>query len=150
MKKLFILLLAVPFLSIAQNDSLAIRQAVQTLFDGMRKGDSAMVHAVFYPNAALQTAVKNKAGESQLLNENLQEFLNAVGTPHKEVWNELIWDYEIRIDGIMATVWAPYTFYLDEKLSHCGVNALTLMKADADWKIVSIIDTRRREGCREK
>lgn len=150
MKKLFILLCFAPVFSFAQNDSAAIRKTIQALFDGMRKGDSAMVHSAFYPNAALQTAVKNKAGEPELLRENLQVFIEAVGTPHSEVWNEIIWNYEIRIDSIMATVWAPYTFYLDEKLSHCGVNAFTMMKSGQEWKIISILDTRRKNNCREK
>ena len=54
---------------------------------------------------------------------------------------------DIRIDGDMATAWTPYKFYYKGNFSHCGVNALQLIKTAAGWKIWSIIDTRRKEGC---
>ena len=55
-------------------------------------------------------------------------FLLQLETPHKEVWDERIVDYKIEIDENLAQVWAPYEFYLDDKFSHCGVNAFQLIK----------------------
>jgi SnoaL-like domain len=54
---------------------------------------------------------------------------------------------EIKIDANMAMAWTPYKFYIGENFSHCGVNLFTLVKLEQDWKIVNIIDTRRRQGC---
>jgi hypothetical protein len=47
----------------------------------------------------------------------------------------------------MATAWTPYKFYLDKTFSHCGVNAFQLFKSENGWKIISILDTRRKEPC---
>ena len=55
----------------------------------------------------------------------------------------------IKIDGPMATAWTPYNFYFNGKFSHCGVNNFVLVKQDNGWKIQYIIDTRRRQGCKE-
>ncbi|HOD10564.1 MAG TPA: nuclear transport factor 2 family protein, partial [Flavobacterium sp.] len=41
-------------------------------------------------------------------------------------------------------VWTPYEFYVNEKLSHSGVNAFTLFKENEKWKIIHLIDTRRK------
>jgi hypothetical protein len=49
----------------------------------------------------------------------------------------------------MATAWTPYNFYFNGKFSHCGVNNFVLVKQDNGWKIQYIIDTRRRQGCKE-
>jgi hypothetical protein len=59
-------------------------------------------------------------------------------------FQEKILSYNIQIDGAMAQVWAPYEFYLNEKFSHSGVNAFTLFKEKDEWKIIYLIDTRRR------
>jgi hypothetical protein len=49
----------------------------------------------------------------------------------------------------MASVWAPYKFYLGDKFSHCGVDVFQLMKTGDGWKIIYIVDTRRKGDCVE-
>jgi len=44
-------------------------------------------------------------------------------------------------------VWAPYTFYLNERISHCGVNSIELLQDASGWKITQISDTRRTVEC---
>ncbi|QCK14320.1 hypothetical protein [Mangrovivirga cuniculi] len=77
----------------------------------------------------------------------MNDFAVAVGTPHDEVYNEVIDNLEIKIDGPLASAWVPYKFYIGEQFSHCGVNVFELVKIDGNWKISSIIDTRRQENC---
>lgn len=125
----------------------AVYQVVQSLFDGMRAGDSAVVHAAFYRNPELFTAVNDKEGRPVLHKSELQEFLNAVGAPHDVVWDERIWDEEIRIDGNLAQVWTKYAFFAGNEFSHCGVDAFHLFKTKEGWKIFHLTDTRQREGC---
>ena len=63
----------------------------------------------------------------------------------KDIYEERISDYQVRIDGIMATVWTPYEFYLNDEFHHGGVNAFQLFRGEEGWKIVSISDTRRKK-----
>lgn len=123
----------------------AVKKTIGLLFDGMRKGDSTMVKAAFAPDATLQTIASPPGGPVKVRTEALQRFLNAVGTPHTDVWDEQITYGEVLIDGALASVWTPYKFYLGGKFSHCGVNSFQLVKLDGEWKIVYLIDTRRKE-----
>lgn len=131
----------------ADDDQAAVIATIQRMFDAMRAGDSTMLRTTFDPTARLQSAFTNKEGKPVLVTEAISEFVNAVGTPHKEVWDERIWSYDVRIDGRLATAWTDYTFFLDDKMLHCGVNAFHLFKGENGWKITQITDTRRREGC---
>ena len=51
--------------------------------------------------------------------------------------------FNIKIDGPLANVWVGYEFWLDDKLSHCGVNSIHLLKKKSGWKIFNITDSRR-------
>ena len=79
---------------------------------------------------------------------NLASFLKAIGTPHDQIWDEKIWNTKIEIDGGIAQVWTDYAFYVGTEFSHCGVDAFHLIKdEEKGWKIVHLMDTRRKEGC---
>lgn len=123
---------------------------IHQLFDGMRAGDSSMVSAAFHPDARLQTTFTDPDGHPQLRTGDIQRFLTSIGTPHEQVFDEKIWSYEVKIEDNLATVWTPYTFYLGEQMSHCGVNAFQLAKTEAGWQIIQITDTRKKEGCRQE
>jgi len=126
----------------------AVIATIQKMFDGMRAGDSAVVSATFAPAAQLQTVFVARDGTPMLSGEGTGNFLAAVGTPHEKVFDERIWSYDVNIDGNLANVWMEYTFFLGEKMSHCGVDNFQLYKSENGWKITGITDTRRREGCR--
>lgn len=120
----------------------AVVAVVVQLFDGMRTGDSAMVRRTFAPDARLMsTSVRD--GQPALQSVEIDQFVEAVGTPHEEVWDERLWNIEVRVDANLATVWTEYAFYLGEELSHCGVDAFQLFRSRDGWKIFQIADTRR-------
>ena len=126
-----------------------IIQIIQTMFDGMRAGDSSMVSSTFGNGIQMFTIFKTKKEEHRMVKDNPQKFLNAVGTPHKEIWDERISSYDVKIDGLLASVWTEYSFYLDDKFSHCGVNVFQFFNSEDGWKIMNITDTRRRSDCKE-
>ncbi|MCE7067726.1 nuclear transport factor 2 family protein [Dyadobacter sp. CY326] len=124
-----------------------IMQTVNTLFDGMRAGDSSMVRSAFAVGSSMMSVPQNPSDSIAMKTESINGFVKAVGKPHEQKWDEQIYDVKITVDGPMAIVWAPYKFFLGEKFSHCGVNVFTLIKISTGWKISSITDTRRKEGC---
>lgn len=131
----------------AAEERVAVLAAVKAMFDGMRKGDSAAVRAVFHPQAQLSTT-RMRNGQPIVEMDTLASFLGAVGTPHDVVWDERTHDEEVRVDGAIAQAWTPYEFWAGEKFSHCGVNAFTLARTADGWKVIALVDTRRRTGCR--
>ncbi len=133
--------------SLAQDDLHAIKAAVMTLFDGMRAGDSAMVHSVFSDQVVFQRVQENREGNARVVTSEFSDFLKSVGTPHNKVWDERIEFGTIEIDGKMASVWTPFKFYLGDQFSHCGVNVFKLYKSDSGWKIFHLVDTNRQDNC---
>lgn len=131
----------------SSNESAAVMKPIINLFDGMNKGDSALVHTAFMNDATFATIGPDKEGVQQFRRSSLTGFLKAMGTPRKEVYSEPIWNVKIDVDGSMAQVWANYAFYIDKNMHHCGVDAFQLFKTEEGWKIYSISDTRQTEGC---
>ncbi len=123
-----------------------ITAMIETLFDGMRAGDSTAVRSVIADGASFRT-VTYRSGQPAVFSGDPDGFVNAVGTPHDEVWDEKIWGLEIRVDDPLATAWMDYAFYLGDTFSHCGVNAMQLFNSEDGWKIVSLTDSRRRTEC---
>ncbi len=144
------LLLIVPESVNAQTQDVKDVQAtIEQLFDGMRASDSAMVADTFTKDAIMRRVATNPEGEVVVNTGNLASFLNAIGSPKEQVWDERIGSYDINIDGNLATVWTPFEFYIGDKFSHCGVNSFQLVKKDGDWKIFFIVDTSRQSNCVE-
>ena len=130
-------------------DESAILATVRQLFDGMRAGDSAMVHAAFHPRAQLATAV-TRLGKAGVEFDSLDTFVRNVGTPHDSIWDERVRNQSVRQDATLATVWAEYSFYVGSRFNHCGVDAIQLAKVGEGWRIVALTDTRRRRPCPEQ
>lgn len=148
MRALLLALLALPCAATAQStDADAAMAPVHRLFDAMRAADSSAARAAFHPAATLYSVGANREGEVAVQTTPVARFIEAIGTPREEVWDERLGDAEVRTDGDLATVWVPYAFYLGEDFSHCGVNAFHLARTDGTWRILHITDTRRREDC---
>lgn len=125
-----------------------IMSIVDKLFDGMRAGDSTLVHSVFYDNVDFRTTyLSRRTNELVMEREDLLEFLNAIGTPHEEIWDERISNVIVHIDANLAEVWMDYSFYAGNTFSHCGVNSIQLIRLTEGWKISAITDTRRAQPC---
>jgi hypothetical protein len=124
----------------------AVLEVIKSVWLGMEKGDSALVHLSFTDDVTLATIFRSKAEGPVLKREKLNDFLIAVGTPH-EPWFEETWNYQIEINADLATVWCEYAFYLGNTLSHCGADAFHLHKTEDGWKIFHLADTRQRLGC---
>lgn len=153
MKKLILSLcfIALTFFSnamlIMNNEKKDIKKVIEQLFDAVRTADKVKAEAVFRPEALLQTVYVTKEGITVVKEESLKEFIEALGTPREDVWDERVQSFEIHTDGLIATVWTPYKFFVNGKFSHCGNNAFVLVKTQQGWKISSIIDTRRKNNC---
>jgi len=133
----------------ANTEKKAVIAVIKQMFDGMRKGDADMVAGVFYENAAMQTTFTHKQTQKSMLrNGSVENFVAAIKKKKpSDVYDERISEYVVKIDDNLANVWTPYKFYLNDKFSHCGVNNFQLFKSDKGWKIISVVDTRRRNGC---
>lgn len=124
-----------------------VKKVIMDLFDGMRTANGYMVKQLFEPTATLASVSKSQLGNVQYQNGDINTFITAIGRPRTDVWDERVWSYDINIDGPLAKAWTPYSFYVNDQLSHCGVNDFELINKNGQWKISRIIDTRRKTGC---
>lgn len=132
----------------AQNaDEAAVRDVVKRLFDGMRSRDTTMMRSVF----AEQALFYGVGQDGNVRTDTPDAFIRSIAAaPDGMVLDEVLHDTEVRIDGPLAVVWTYYDFFAGDRFSHCGYDAMQLLKSQGEWKIVSLADTRRREGCKQQ
>lgn len=126
----------------ADHDERDVRAAVEQIFEGMRTANADLVREVMAPAVRFVGV----GDDGTVTVQPVDGWLSAIDTSEGR-WDEQIYDVEARVDGNMASVWAPFTFYLDGAISHCGINSIELMRDATGWKITQIADTRRTEGC---
>lgn len=149
-KNICIIILAITAITTnAQTTEDSVKATINNMFTAMKSSNGAALQACFADSAVLQTISRNKEGKTIVRNESIEGFVKQVASMPANAADERIVFDGIKIDGPMATAWTPYNFYFNEKFSHCGVNNFVLVKQDNGWKIQYIIDTRRRQGCKE-
>ena len=100
------------------------------------------------PDVKMQTVNLNVLGKMSIRDNNFNDIINfMITTPDSITFHEKVLDYKIQIDGGMANAWTPYKFWFNDQFSHCGVNSFQLFKEKDAWKIIYLIDSRRREDC---
>ena len=147
---LFVIALLFTLTSFAQTDEEQIKASINQACDGMRKSDTILVRQVLHPSFFLKSIGKNNMGEVSLQEDPISGWLKQIGTKREGViLDERLTSYDIKIDGEMAMAWTPYEFYVNDKFNHCGVDMFIMMKTDKGWKIIGIVDTRRKENCKK-
>lgn len=132
-----------------QSDEQAVIAVVQKLFDGMRARDTVMMNSTFAPGAQL-LGISQRDGTESLRAVPASQFAAGIaGAPPGE-FIERVYDPQVKIDGNLASYWAYYTFHVGDQFSHCGVDAVLLLKFADGWKIASIADSRRQDPCDHK
>jgi hypothetical protein len=119
---------------------------VQRTFDGMRTRDTTGLRALFDSTARLIGAPNTPTAPTHP--STVSQFLTAIATaPADRAWDERMFGPEVRTDGPVAQLWTYYTFREGATFSHCGTDAITLMRSGGAWRIVSWIWSVQRTGC---
>jgi hypothetical protein len=150
MKRILILLTATIFISTitkAQSAEDSVKAIVNQLFSAMKNIDATKLKEAFADGAVLQTISRKQDGSFFVQDEKINDFAENIGKAKKDSLDEQIVFETIKIDGPLASVWAPYKFYYAGKFSHCGVDSFQLVRINGRWKIQFLIDTRRKQGC---
>lgn len=123
-------------------------EAVKTFFAKMYKSDTTGMADLFLTDATLLSTGFDQQQQHFVSQESVREFIASIATFPTATLDERIYSYDVRISDNLATVTTDYTFFLRQRLSHCGINVFTLVQTAANtWKIASIADTRRRDKC---
>ncbi|QPQ52208.1 nuclear transport factor 2 family protein [Chryseobacterium indologenes] len=138
---IFLLMVAMCF----SQQNKGIEKPIRNLFLAMKNADTDLLKTVFTENAVLQTITKDGVVKT----DSIKDFITSVSKFSQGDLEEKIIVEAVHTDGNLASVFTPYSFYLKGKFSHCGANSFQLVQQNNEWKIQYIIDTRRKDHCKE-
>lgn len=113
---------------------------VQRLFDALEQGDEALLRSVMSPSVVMHYTEVSE-GQTTEGSSTVDGLAQRI-TSSDVALVERMWDPGVVVDGPMATLWAPYDFYVGSDFSHCGIDTATLMRSDDGWVIVGLSWTR--------
>ena len=129
-------------------EEIQVKQNIIEFFDAFHAKDSIAMKKMVYPSILLQTIGVNNEGKSVLKTENFDDLVKSIiSIPDSTNFQERIKSYSIQTDGNMANAWTPYEFWINNEFHHCGVNSFQLFREENKWKIIYLIDTRRKSDC---
>lgn len=124
------------------NQNHAALTPIQNMFDAMREHDGDKLLAQFVDGALLERAQH----DNSIKQSNLERFASFVNKSDKYL-DEHLFNITLRVSDNLASAWTPYAFYLDGKLSHCGVNSFQMVQYEGTWKIRYLIDNQHQGDC---
>lgn len=131
-----------------ESEELKVKNTINAFFEGFHKQDSIAIRETVSSSISMRTIGKNKKGGDSVRTVSFDNFLRSiVQIPDSVHFEERLMSFSIQVDGSMAHAWTPYEFWVNDNFSHCGVNSFQLFKEDKTWRILSIMDTRRKEDC---
>lgn len=120
-------------------DRTEVLVTVRALFQALGDRDVVRLEEHFLPQA-LTTAVRSESDAEFSRVSTLPEFLESIAAVTVPM-TERIWDPEVRVDGDVASLWAPYDFYVDGSFSHCGQGGVHLVRVEGRWRVLSMTYT---------
>jgi hypothetical protein len=123
----------------AAQDREAVMATVQAFFDTMTAADVEGARRVLQPQGRFH-AMRIRDGKPDVRAFSNEEYFADLQAS-KQKMQERIWNPDVRIHGLIATVMAPYDFWIDGKFSHCGVDTFDLIKTEDGWRIAGGVYT---------
>ncbi len=124
-------------------DAIAV---VNKLFEMMAAHKPAEIVALHAPDARLFAVMKNREGKTVSRNFTAEEFSKNFAEKRAEL-KEDMYAPKAEVHGDLALVWGRYVFFVNDKISHCGVNAFHLVRTDAGWRIGGASSSIDPQGC---
>lgn len=144
---LFVLLTAISVSAFAQSsdekDALAV---VNTMFTEMANHNPPAISALWTKEAMLTAIVRGKEGKSRIVSLTSEAFSKNFSEKKNEI-RELMYAPETKVDGDLALVSGRYVFFVDGKISHCGINAFHVVRTESGWKIAGASSTIDPTNC---
>jgi hypothetical protein len=136
------LLLAAGLFFAASPEETQVTTAVQHLFDAMAAHDGVAIQAMFVKDARM-VSVRADGAPSVSAADAFATRIAAA----KEAYLERMWNPKVLVQGSIAQLWAPYDFHRDGKFNHCGIDSVSLVKVEGNWKIAGISYTSETANC---
>lgn len=136
--------------SAENKDALA---AIEKLFELMAAHDPAEIIRLHTPESQLTALIKTRDGKTRdgkTRVENLtREAFSKFFEKKTADLAEKMYAPEVKVYGDLAIVDGRYTFTVNGKIAHCGMNSFHLVRTETGWKLGNSISTIEPNGCTE-
>jgi len=129
----------------AQTARDSVIAAVNGFFRAMTARDTAALGRVQFPDG-VQYAARVR-GDSVTVGRGTFEGFAKQLAGMRDTYVERMWEPTVLVHGPLAVVWAPYDIHRNREFMHCGVDAFTLLRTPAGWKIATVSYTAEPTGC---
>jgi hypothetical protein len=123
-----------------------VMAAVDRVFAAINRNDADAFREMMVPEGTNISLRYQPDGSAKLrVKSNIQEISDA--RAEKRKFTEKYWNPTVLIHNGIAIFWAPYSFDIDGKRSHCGVDQFDFVKVEGQWKLASSMWTVEPDGC---
>ena len=128
-----LILASMPYSSPAQatDPKADVLSAVQAWLDAFEAKDAARLAALTHKDG-VQFSARYLPGQEPIRVRTNREDLESAGKPGPR-FTERFWNPTVLVRADLAQFWAPYSFDIDGKRSHCGIDNFTLMRIEGRW-----------------
>ena len=135
-----------PFGTVASGDDKEeILAVIDQFMIAVNTKDKRIFNKILYKGInRIVTNIEKDGKASTTVIDNDQSIYLRMNPKTSEQFRERYWDAKVITDGYIASVWAPYDFYLNGSFSHCGVDLFYLVKTNNKWEIAHFGYTRHK------
>ena len=112
-----------------------VRTAVDAFIAALNSGDAAALDRLLHDDGAAFIYGYVEGRRGLRLRPN-RETVEGVATATTR-FTERYWNPTILVHRDIAHFWAPYSFDVDGKRSHCGVDSFSLARVDGKWMLTN-------------
>lgn len=128
--------LAMPHTTFAKPSPEAeVIEAADAFFAALRNPDKTALATVMLPDGVIYVHNRMDRDNPTMAIVKAEDHLANWAQDTRVVDEWMTYD-SVLVDGDMAHVWGPYTFWIGDTVSHCGINSMNLVKSsEGEWKV---------------
>jgi hypothetical protein len=130
-----------------QNERAAILEVAEKVFAAVNTQNPDDWRALQLPQGTTLSFRPHASGEQEMRMASNEEFIAGLQKnehDYREFWTA---EPTVLIRGPIAVVWGAYEFTIDGKFSHCGIDAIDMVKLEGEWKVANIMWTVEKDNC---
>lgn len=131
------------------DDRAAVTAAVDRFLGAINADDPVALKASQIPEGMTFALIYGPDGKMTPRARSNAQWVERAGKATVKL-HERYWSPKIMIHRDMAVVWAPYSFDVDGKRSHCGIDVFDLIRIDGEWKVANAMWTVEPQGCKKQ
>ena len=146
---LFLLSISTPGFAQKADDAKDAWGVIEKMFTEMANHNPPAIADLYLKDSNLTAIIRTKDGKNVIRSFTGEAFSKNFAEKRGEL-REDMYAPETKVYGDLAMVYGRYVFFVDGKISHCGVNAFHLVRTEAGWRIANASSTIDPTSCTEE